>query len=73
LILCAQTVLASQGRSLSQTFGSPDDLKFCSSMILFEAAAASEKARVFGMAIDRLCSGERDERTLRLISPKSAI
>jgi hypothetical protein len=27
----------------------------------------------FGMAIDRLRAGERDERTLRLISPNRAI
>jgi uncharacterized protein (DUF1810 family) len=68
LILCARTVLESDGQSLSAIFGSPDDLKFRSSMTLFEAAAASEEARVFGMAIDRLCAGERDERTLHLIA-----
>ena len=72
LILCARTVLESEGRSLSAMFGSPDDLKFCSSMTLFEAAAASEQDRVFGMAIDRLCAGDRDERTLSLILPGSA-
>src|SRR5947209_4001047 len=70
LILCTRTVLDSQGRSLSQIFGSPDDLKFRSSMTLFEAASAQED--VFGMALDRLCSAERDERTLRLISARGA-
>ena len=56
LILCARTVLESEGRSLSAIFGSPDDLKFRLSMTLFEGAAASEEARVFGTAIDRLCA-----------------
>ncbi|MBV8092606.1 MAG: DUF1810 domain-containing protein [Acetobacteraceae bacterium] len=68
LILCTRTVLESQGRSLFEIFGSPDDLKFRSSMTLFEAAAACEEYRVlFGTAIDRLCAGERDEITLRVI------
>ena len=39
LILCTETVLALQGRSLHAIFGSPDDLKFCSSMTLFSLAA----------------------------------
>ena len=73
LILCTRTVLETEGRSLTQIFGFPDDLKFRSSMTLFEAVATSDEARVFGMAIDRLCAGERDGRTLRLISPKRAI
>lgn len=73
LIRCTRTVLESQGRSLPQIFGSPDDLKFGSSMTLFEAAASSEEARVFGMAIDRLCAGERDERTLHLIARTSGM
>jgi uncharacterized protein (DUF1810 family) len=72
-ILCARTVLESEGRSLSAIFGSPDDLKFRSSMTLFEAAARLEGDRVFGMAIDRLCAGERDERTLRLIARTSGM
>ena len=71
LILCTRTVLESQGRSLSQIFGSPDDLKFRSSMTLFEAATPEEDC-VFGMALDRLCAAERDERTLRLISSRGA-
>ena len=68
LILCTRTVLQNQGRSLFEIFGSPDDLKFRSSVTLFEAAAASEEHRVlFGTAIDRLCAGDHDEITLRLI------
>lgn len=70
LTLCTRTVLESDGRSLNGIFGSPDDLKFRSSMTLFEAAA-SEDGTLFGLALDRWCSGERDDRTLQLISPTS--
>src|SRR4051812_12574295 len=35
LILCTETVLAVEGRSVHAIFGSPDDMKFRSSMILF--------------------------------------
>ena len=35
LILCTETALAVEGRSVHAIFGSPDDLKFCSSMTLF--------------------------------------
>ena len=71
LILCTRTVLASQRRSPSQIFGSPDDLKFRSSMTLFEAVTPEGNC-VFGAALDRLCAAERDERTLRLISARGA-
>jgi uncharacterized protein (DUF1810 family) len=37
LILCTETVLALQGRSLHAIFGSPDDMKFRSSMTLFSS------------------------------------
>ena len=46
LILCTETVLALQGRSVHAIFGSPDDLKFCSSMTLF-AIATGDKARPY--------------------------
>ncbi|MEO3434512.1 DUF1810 domain-containing protein [Inquilinus sp. CAU 1745] len=65
LTLCTRTVLESQGSSLHEMFGSPDDLKFRSSMTLFEAAAPDED--VFGRALDRLCSGKRDEWTLHFV------
>ena len=41
LIECTRTVLATEGRSLHAIFGSPDDMKFQSSMTLFALAAAS--------------------------------
>lgn len=68
LTLCTRAVLECAGGSLHDIFGRPDDLKFRSSMTLFEAAAPPED-RVFGAAIDRWCAGERDARTRRLVSP----
>jgi uncharacterized protein (DUF1810 family) len=65
LILCTETVPIRQGHSLQDIFGAPDDLKFRSSMTLFEAAAPAEV--VFSRALDCLCSGKRDERTLGAI------
>ncbi|MBV8398045.1 MAG: DUF1810 domain-containing protein [Acetobacteraceae bacterium] len=72
LILCTRTVLETEGRSLTQIFGFPDDLKFRSSMTLFEAAATSEEHRVFSDPLERFCAGERDQSTLSLIAPKRA-
>ncbi len=65
LILCTETVLAVEGRSLQAIFGSPDDLKFCSSMTLF-ALAAGEDESVFRQALARYCEGRLDERTVVL-------
>ena len=69
LIRCTRTVLETGGRSLAQIFGFPDDLKFRSSMTLFEAAASSKEHRAFADALERFCAGERDQSTIRLIAP----
>ena len=65
LLECAETVVALKGGSVSEIFGYPDDLKFKSSMTLFEKIAGSDS--VFSLALDRYCHGERDGMTLRLI------
>ena len=65
LIQCTETVLSLDGRSLHAIFGSPDDLKFCSSMTLF-ALAAGEDESVFRRALDRYCDGRMDDRTVAL-------
>src|SRR3954467_401555 len=65
LILCTETVLALQGRSPHAIFGSPDDLKFCSSMTLF-AIATGEGEAVFRRALDHYCEGRMDTRTVAL-------
>ncbi|MBX3619766.1 MAG: DUF1810 domain-containing protein [Rhizobacter sp.] len=62
---CTELVLAVRGKTLHQVFGSPDDLKFCSCMTLFEAVARDEA--VFAQALERCCGGERDARTLALL------
>lgn len=56
-----EAALAS-GRGLAEIFGAPDDLKFRSSITLFEAVAPSET--IFAEALDRLCGGVRDTHTL---------
>ncbi|WP_325053225.1 DUF1810 family protein [Sinorhizobium meliloti] len=43
-------------------FGSPDDLKFRSSMTLFREAAAEDGQR-FRLALERFFAGEPDHRT----------
>ena len=65
LFECTEAVLASKGRSVSEIFGYPDDLKFKSSMTLFEKIAGS--GSVFSSALDRYCHGERDTMTLSLL------
>jgi uncharacterized protein (DUF1810 family) len=66
LTLCTDAVLAVEGRSLQAIFGSPDDLKFCSSMTLFSRAGGGN-AGVFRQVLDRFCAGQADERTLALL------
>jgi uncharacterized protein (DUF1810 family) len=65
LLECTEAVVALKGGSVSEIFGYPDDLKFKSSMTLFEKIAGSASA--FSSAIDRYCRGERDAATLRLL------
>ena len=62
---CTQLVLDVQGKSAHQIFGSPDDLKLCSCMTLFEIAAQDEP--VFGEVLARYYGGVRDEATLALL------
>ncbi len=59
---CTRLVLASEGRSIHDILGSPDDIKFHSSMTLF-AEATSENAD-FLAALDKYFSGARDPATL---------
>ncbi len=61
-----RTVLAAPAPSLHALFGSPDDLKFRSSMTLF-AVADGEAASVFAAALDRWCAGVRCPLTLDLV------
>lgn len=66
LVECTQTVTAHVDRSALSIFGNPDDLKFRSSMTLFEAVATDPSP--FRTAIERFFDGEPDRKTLRLLS-----
>ena len=68
LVECAEAVLAVEGRSVSEIFGYPDDLKLKSSMTLFACAAGP--CSVFARILDRYFGGERDARTLQLLSER---
>jgi len=59
-------VLAVEGRTAHQIFGSPDDLKFRSSMTLFARAAPGEP--LFRRALDKYYGGEEDALTLGLLA-----
>jgi uncharacterized protein (DUF1810 family) len=66
LIQATEATLTHSGKSLHQIFGSPDDMKFRSSMTLFELATGN-RALPFTRALDALCGGRRDDRTLALL------
>lgn len=61
----AAAVTQHSGRTATEIFGRPDDLKLRSSLTLFEAAEPDEP--VFGQALDTVCAGIRDEVTLRML------
>jgi uncharacterized protein (DUF1810 family) len=59
---CTQAVLAIEGRSASEIFGDPDDMKLKSSMTLF--ASVVDPGSEFVRVLDKYFNGERDGRTL---------
>ena len=56
-------VLATTDRSLHDIFGTPDDVKFRSSMTLFERVGGGNEP--FTEALRRFCGSTRDEATAR--------
>jgi uncharacterized protein (DUF1810 family) len=62
---CVQTLLTLSGSSLGEIFGRPDDVKFRSSMTLFDAASDGAE-NVFRQALERYCDGAPDDRTIAL-------
>ena len=62
---CAELLLAAKGRSASEIFGYPDDLKLKSSMTLF--ASVDVAGSVFLQVLERFFHGEQDARTLRIL------
>ena len=67
LVECAEAALAVDGRSATQIFGQPDDVKLRSSATLFAAVAPAGSA--FERVIDKYFGGEPDPRTLDLLRP----
>jgi uncharacterized protein (DUF1810 family) len=66
LARAVDAVLGVSDRSAHEIFGSPDDLKFCSSMTLFTEAAGTTEDR-FRLALQRFFAGKPDPRTLELL------
>ena len=62
---CTELVNRHSGRTVREIFGSPDDLKFHSSMTLF--AEAKHRDAPFKTALNIYFKGERDEATLRAL------
>lgn len=63
---CTALVIDAPGIALSEVLEPPDDLKFCSSMTLFDAASDGADS-IFRRALERWCGGREDPRTLALI------
>lgn len=59
---CTELVVAVEGRSVEQIFGSPDDMKFRSSMTLFSSVVA--EGSVFTTALEKYFRGEPDQLTI---------
>ena len=59
---CTQLVLHTEGRSVREIFGRPDDLKFRSCMTLFAHVAAEDA--LFSAALEKFFAGEPDQLTL---------
>jgi uncharacterized protein (DUF1810 family) len=62
LVECSDAVLGVEGRSASEIFGFPDDMKLRSSMTLFYAA---EPGAVFSRVLEKYFGSEGDPATLR--------
>ena len=63
LVECTTTVNRLQGRTALQIFGTPDHMKFCSSITLIELAGSCAE---FTFALDKYCKG-RDQVTLKVL------
>ena len=66
LIECSEAVLALEGRTAHEIFGSPDDLKLRSCATLF--ALVSPPDSVFERVLAKFYGGERDPRTIELLA-----
>lgn len=65
LVECTRLVNSVTGRTAHEVFGSPDDMKFHSSMTLF--AHADPEQEVFRTALQSYFAGQPDPNTLALL------
>lgn len=63
---CCQAVMNVRGKSAHDIFGTPDDLKFRSSLTMFTEAAPQEL--MFFNLLEKYFDGEPDEATLELLT-----
>jgi len=63
---CCELVYAVQGRTATEIFGVPDDMKFRSSLTLFGRVAQQEE--VFAACLRKYFAGVEDPATLALIA-----
>ena len=70
LAQATEAALASGAATPRELFGSPDDLKFCSSLTLFALASRGEGP--YRGALEHFCGGREDPETLRLLSGDDA-
>jgi uncharacterized protein (DUF1810 family) len=70
LVECTGLVLDVADRSITAVLGSPDDLKFRSSMTLFDAAAADRA--LFREALEKYYDGAACTRTLEALSGRTS-
>jgi len=64
---CMEAALRVEGRTATEIFGKPDDMKLQSCATLF--ATITPPGSVFDRLLARYYDGARDERTLRLLAP----
>ena len=62
----AEAVLALKGRSASEVFGFPDDLKFRSCMTLFAEIAGADS--IFAYVLQKVFNDQRDRQTLEFLT-----
>ncbi|ESQ79408.1 DUF1810 domain-containing protein [Asticcacaulis sp. YBE204] len=70
LHVTTQLAIDAPAENILTLFGSPDDMKFRSSMTLFAQAAGPQVpySEVFEDALRKRCSSQRDDRTLQILS-----
>ena len=64
LVTICNELLKLESNDANKIFGSPDDMKFKSSMTLFSSLNMNP---VFQSVLDKFFNGEKDNRTLRII------